>query len=90
MRDIDQIIRSITQIYPAVTARQLSVSHPGVDDDGLWFFQRAGSEFEVQIESSTGMVPFLIETDESDARLTAKSINETLEILTKLLHLEPQ
>jgi hypothetical protein len=81
MRDIDQIIRSIMNICPTVEARQLKVSHPGADDDGLWFFQQRDSEFEVQIESSTGMCPFLIETDESDARFTAKSIEETLGFL---------
>jgi hypothetical protein len=89
MRDIDQIIHSIVNICPTVTVRQLNVSHPGADDDGLWFFNWPGSEFEVQIESSNGICPFLIETDENDARLTAKSIDETVEILTKLLHLGP-
>jgi len=88
MRDIDQIIQSIKNICPTVNVRQLIVSHPGADDDGLWFFKRPGSEFEVQIESSMGVCPFLIETDESDARLTAKSIDETVEIVAKLLHLE--
>ena len=88
MRDIDQIIQSITDICPTVKVRQLRVSHPGIDDDGLWFFKRPGSESEVQIESSNGLCPFLIETDESDVRFTTKSIGETVEILTKLLHLE--
>lgn len=87
MRDIDQIVKSIMETCPAANVRQLRVSHPGADDDGLWFFRQPGSEFEVQIESSDGMCPFLIETDENDARLNAKSIDETVEILAKLLHL---
>jgi hypothetical protein len=89
MRDIDQISQSIMNICPTVKVRQLRVSHPGTDDDGLWFFKRPGSESEVQIESSKGLCPFLIETDESDACFTTKSIEETVEVLTKLLHLEP-
>jgi hypothetical protein len=89
VRDIDQIIRLIVSFCPTVNVRQLNVSHPGADDDGLWFFNRPGSEFQVQIESPTGACPFLIETDESDARLTTKSIDETVEILTKLLHIGP-
>jgi len=89
MRDVDQIIESIMKIYPAVKVRQLKVSHPGADDDGIWFFEQPGSEFEVQIESPGGMCPFLIETDQSDARVTTNSVEETLETLTKLLHLEP-
>jgi len=89
MRDIDQIMQSIMSICPTLKVRQLRVSHPGADDDGLWFFEWLGSEFEVQIESSKGMCPFLVETDECDARMTTKSIGETVEVLTKLLHLEP-
>ena len=67
--------------------RQLEVSHPGADDDGLWFFTWPGSNFEVQIESPNGMCPFLIETDESDARFTSSSVEETVKMLVKLLHL---
>jgi hypothetical protein len=75
-------------VCPTVKVEQFKVSHPGADDDGLWFFNRPGSEFVVQIESSPGMCPFLIETDESHARLTTKSIDETVEILAKLLHID--
>jgi len=88
MRDIDQIIQSIMNICPDADISQHEVSHPGLDDDGIWFFSQPGSEFEVQIESSTGMCPFIIETDESPARFAADSIEETVGILTKLLHLE--
>jgi hypothetical protein len=34
------------------------------------------------------MCPFLIETDENEARLVAKTVSETFAILTKWLHLE--
>jgi hypothetical protein len=57
MRDVDQIIKSIKSISPVVKVRQLKVSHPGADDDGIWFFEHPGSEFQVQIESSSGDVP---------------------------------
>ena len=87
MRDVDQIIQSLRNVNPIVKIEQLKVSHPG-DDDGIWFFEQPGSEFEVQIESHTGMCPFLIETDESNARYTANTVEETIEILVKLLHLE--
>jgi hypothetical protein len=87
MRDVDEIIRRITGTHPVVKVHQLWVVHPGVDDDGLWFFQQPESECHVQIESSTGMCPFLVENDENNERFTAKSIDETVEIVTKLLHL---
>jgi len=86
MRDIDQIIKAVQQISPAVKVQQLKVSNPG-DDDGIWFFEQPGSEHEVQIESSDGMCPFLVETDESEARFTTDSIEETTQIVAQLLHL---
>jgi hypothetical protein len=88
MRDVDQIIRSIKNISPRVEVQQLQVSHPGADDDGLWFFDQPDSEFQVQIESSDGMCPFCIETDESDVRFTSTSIKETVDTLARLLHLD--
>ena len=88
MRDVDQIIRSIKHISPGVEVRQHQVSHPGADDDGLWFFDHPNSEFRVQIESFDGMCPFLIETDESDVRCTSTSIKETVDILVRFLHLD--
>jgi len=89
MRDIDQIIQSMMKTCPTVKVRQLEVSHPGADDDGIWFFKQSGSEFEVQLESPEGMCPFLVETDENDVRLTANSTEEAVRTLVKLLHLEP-
>lgn len=89
IRDVDLIIQAITNLYSRVNVRQLEVSHPGVDDDGIWFFEQPDSDFEVQIESSTGMCPFLIETDESDDRFTGSSVQETVQIVAVLLHLKP-
>ena len=87
MRDIDQVIQSIVTMFPMVKVRQLEVLHPGADDDGIWFFTQSGSEFEVQLEPREGMCPFLVETDENDARLTANSVEEAVRILVELLHL---
>jgi hypothetical protein len=89
MRDIELIIRSIGEKYPAVEVRQLKVLHPGADDDGLWFFSKRESRFEVQIESASGMCPFLIETDEPLDRRTTNSVAETVHALGLLLHLSP-
>jgi hypothetical protein len=88
MRDVEKIIQLVRAKFPTVTAEQLKVLHPGADDDGLWFFHHPGSPFEVQIESSTGMCPFLVETDESDGRLTANSVEEAAQTLSILLHLD--
>lgn len=85
MRDVDQIIR-IVSAWSDVEVQQLQVTHSGADDDGLWFFTL--DEFEVQIESSTGMCPFLIEGDEYPERSIAHSIEEAVAMIRKLLHCE--
>jgi hypothetical protein len=78
VRDIEKLIQSFSTIYPTVRVRQLEVLHTGADDNRLWFFQRPDSGLEVHIESSTGMCPFLIETDENDTRVTTATIDQTI------------
>jgi hypothetical protein len=70
LRDTDRIVAIVRGFYPDVSCHQLTVKHPGVDDDGLWFFTRPGISNEVQIESSDGMCPFLIEQNKSSERRT--------------------
>jgi hypothetical protein len=86
MRDVDRIIDLMMRSCPDLEVRQLSVSNPR-DDDGLWFFRRPSSVFEVQIESASGMCPFLIETDENDKRVNAHTVENAVEVLSALLHL---
>jgi len=64
VRDIDKLIAQVRRDYPSVAVEQLRVSHPGADDDGLWFFKHPGTLNEVQVESSTGAAPFLVESNE--------------------------
>lgn len=87
MRDIDNVIQQILAVCPKARIRQLDVRHPRADDDGLWFFEQPASKFEVQVESTNGTCPFLIETDETKERLTTSSVDETVEVLMKLLQL---
>jgi len=68
MRDIDRIVDLAKERLPAIQVQQLRVTHPA-DDDGLWFFSLPGVRKEIQLESSTGMCPFIIE--HSDMRETA-------------------
>jgi hypothetical protein len=88
MRDIDKIIELTRRLCPTVDVEQLQVSHPG-DDNGLWCFDQPDSEYQVQVESSTGMCPFLIETDENAERFTTNSVEETVQTLLRLLHVSP-
>ncbi|HTZ73507.1 MAG TPA: hypothetical protein VMB47_06280 [Candidatus Aquilonibacter sp.] len=87
MRDINQIIDAVEANRPTVNMQQLKVHHAGADDDGLWFFWKDDGDVEIQIESSDGMCPFLVETSENATRLTTNSIEETVEAIYRLLHL---
>jgi ubiquinone biosynthesis protein COQ9 len=89
MRDINHIIHCVKQVCPDVNVEQLQVAHAGADDDGLWFFKRFATSLEVQIESSDGMCPFTVETNEDSNRYTVRSVEESIEILCKLLHCKP-
>ena len=74
MRDIDVIIQDLLATYPALQATQLKVVHPGADDDGLWFFRIPGNAIEVQLESTSGMCPFLFESSGNDLRNNANTV----------------
>jgi len=83
-RDIDQIIERLTVDIPGVDIQRLHVTNPGADDDGLWFIQIPGREENVQIESSNGGCPFLIESDFSSGRLWGHSIEEVVSTVKRL------
>lgn len=86
-RDVDTIIEQMRAEYPTLEVEQLKVKFPG-DDDGLWFFSHPGGKFEVQIESSYGKCPFLIEANEHDERVEAQTVEEVIVTLKNWLHLE--
>jgi hypothetical protein len=70
-RDIDFIIEQVIASIPGILIKQLKVAHPGADDDGLWFINIPDRENQVQIESSEGSCPFLIESDSTTSVSTA-------------------
>ncbi len=81
-RDIDRIIERVKHLVPDVQVQQLPVSHPGVDDDGLWFFGVPGIQKDIQIESSYGVCPFIVEHSDmksSSEAETAHSVEEAVE-----------
>ena len=78
MRDIDAIIRQLQVSHPAIIAAQLSVLHSGADDDGIWFFRHSQSGLEIQLESSTGNAPFLVENSVSEERYSATSVEQAV------------
>ena len=83
-RDIDHIIERLGTEIPRVQITQLRVSHPGADDDGLWFIRIPGRAEEVQRESPHGSCPFLIESDFTTERLQGDSIDEVVSTVRRL------
>ena len=59
--DIDLIIEQVKRMNTNVVVSQLSKTH-SADDDGVWWFRVHGHEQDVQIESSSGQCPFIIES----------------------------
>ena len=83
-RDIDHIIERLKTEIPGVQVTQLQVTHPGADDDGLWFIRIPSRAEEVQIESSQGSCPFLIESDFSDERFHGHTVDEVVSTVRRL------
>ncbi len=85
LRDIDTIIDAVSQMYPAAEVTQWQYVWPG-DDDGLWWFSLPGDAVNsIQIESYSGMCPFLVETDDpccENAR-TATTVEEATLLITE-------
>jgi hypothetical protein len=83
-RDIEEIRRRLLSAHPQVVVQQLQVSHPA-DDDGLWFFR--ATSVEVQLESSSGNCPFLVESSHGPLRRVVNSIDEAVAALVEELRL---
>lgn len=81
MLDIDAIIGYLRDVHPDISADQLSVAHSGADDDGLWFFRHPAMDTEVQLESSDGSCPFLVESSRTVDRLTASTIEQAIALV---------
>ena len=88
MRTIDRVIDAIRSTLPGARIEQLKVKFPS-DDDGLWYVNHPNSDVEVNIESSTGELPFLIENSGNGARVTANSLDDTVAAVATALGLSP-
>ena len=54
-------------------------------DDAIWFINLPSAPLEVQLESSTGNCPFLVESNLSPERLHAATIGETINMVSTML-----
>ena len=83
-RDIDQIIVRLRVEIPGVEIDQLQVAHPGADDDGLWHVKVPGKAGEVQMESTSGACPFLIESDFNEETHHGGTVDEVVSVIRSL------
>jgi hypothetical protein len=83
---LEEVFRRVKERLPRVEWEQLHVRH-AADDDGLWLFWIPDLPGEVQIESSSGVCPFLVETDKHDDRFTADTPEETANTIIEWLGL---
>lgn len=86
MNDVERIVPLVTAQLPNVQWEQLRVTFPA-DDDGLWYFDLPGSRNGVQIESSSGMCPFLIEHSLSAERFHGTTVEEVAGKIVELLRM---
>jgi hypothetical protein len=82
MRDIETIVTIVKAALPRVACEQLKGTHPA-DDDGLWFFSTPDSKNQVQIESPTGMCPFLVEGDGLGQTARCSTVESTAETVIR-------
>ena len=81
IRDVDRIIEAVRQAFPDVIVDQLKVTYPA-DDDGLWYFHLPEKpKDDIQIESSYGNCPFLIENMRNDDRENGESVEQVVSII---------
>jgi hypothetical protein len=86
-RDIDRIIVAVRSRLPSVSVAQWHKKHPG-DDDGIWWFRLPGVERNIQLESSLGCCPFLVEHDgmkSTAEQWRAESVEEAAEAVVEYL-----
>lgn len=69
-RDIERVIALVRNRLPSVSVVQLDKMHSG-DDDGIWYFRLPGVERDIQLESSDGVSPFIVEHDEMQSTAEA-------------------
>jgi hypothetical protein len=84
VRDVDHIIKALKAQIPDLIVVQMHQTHPA-DDDGLWWFRIPNEARDIQIESSSGSCPFIVETsdDKSSCARSGGTIEEVISMVEK-------
>jgi len=80
MSNIDELTAALQHAYPGITIERLRVTHPGADDDGVWFVRHPAALVDVQVESANGEAPFSVESD-----LAPPTVAPTVAAATRLV-----
>ena len=83
--DVRHIISVVRESLPQVRWARRWVSHPGADDDGIWWLWLPDQPGEVQIESSSGTCPFDLRTDKHEEEITADTVDITVKTIVDWL-----
>ena len=84
---VREIIDLVRLSYPSVRWSRLQVSHPGADDDGIWFFSLPDQPGSVDIESTFGVCPFDVDTDKHRERFIGETVAQVAEKIVQWLAL---
>jgi hypothetical protein len=85
--DIDRVIDLVAADLPDLTVVQHHDAWPA-DDEGVWFFRLPDLMTDIQLESSTGMCPFIVEHSGMPSAVdawTAASVNEAARMVVGYL-----
>ena len=85
-RDIDKLIATLQAKHPLLWVGRPRSGKAG-PHDSLWFFTHPASQSEVLVESSTGQLPFLIESDPNQKLLWATTMTEAASFIESCLAL---
>ena len=80
MSGIEELTEALQRAYPGITVEQLRVTHPGADDDAVWFVKHPAALVDVQVESADGEAPFSVESD-----LAPPTMAKTVAAATRLV-----
>ena len=84
MRDIDQLIAALRRRHSDLRVEQRRATQAAAGD-GIWFIKLPSTSIEVQLESSTGNCPFLLESSLSPERVHAATIGEAINMVSAML-----
>jgi hypothetical protein len=84
MHDIERIIELVRARLPDIDVEQLQVKFPA-DDDGVWWFKLPGVQADVQLDSSSGQCPFLVDTSDSKSPMEAVTLDSVDDIAERIV-----